>query len=102
MAKVDKGLYRSLRKRGVRKSFAQAVAEASGRADKGSKKGTKALQGAVKDLRSVVADLEDRAKGGPAKRRKAAAQKGSRTRKRKAAQRRASARKGAQKRAKSR
>ena len=100
MAKIDSNLYKSLRKRGVRKSFAEAIADASGRADSGSKKGTKALKGAAKDMRSVVADLEDRAKGGPGRRRKAAAKKAARTRKRKAAERRVAARKGAKTRAK--
>jgi hypothetical protein len=50
-------------------------------------------------LRKLVADLEDRAKGGPAKR-EAAAKKAAATRKRKAEQRSAAARKAARTRAK--
>ena len=48
----------------------------------------------------IVAELEDRAKGSPAKKRQAAAKKAAATRKRKAAQRSAAARKGARTRAK--
>jgi hypothetical protein len=53
------------------------------------------------DLRSMASDLEDRATGGPAKR-KAAAKKAANTRKRNAAKRSAAAKKGAKTRAKSR
>ena len=101
MARMDKSLYRSIRKRGVKKSLAQQIAEAAGRGSRTSSRGSQALRGAANDLRSVIADLEDRATGGPAKR-KAAARKAAATRKRKAAKRSASARKGARTRAKSR
>ena len=61
--------------------------------------GKKALRGAVSDLRGVVRDLEDRAKGGPAKR-KATAKKAAATRKRNAKKRSNAAKKGARTRAK--
>ena len=60
---------------------------------------SKAAQARIAELRKVVADLEDRAKGGPAKR-QAAAKKAAATRKRKAAQRSAAAKKAARTRAK--
>ena len=41
------------------------------------------MQGVIADLKSLTSELEDRAKGGPAKR-KAAAKKAAATRKRKA------------------
>ena len=59
----------------------------------------KAATARIADLHKLVADLEDRAKGGPAKR-QAAAKKAAATRKRKAAQRSAAAKKGARTRAK--
>ena len=81
MARLDQELYDKVRNSGVRKRVARTVAEAAGKADS---KTPKALNDAAKNLRSIAAELEDRAKGGPAKR-KAAAQKAARTRRTKAA-----------------
>ena len=96
MAKQDKKLYDRLRASGLRKNAARKISEAAGG---GGNKGKKALRGAVSDLRGVVSELEDRAKGGPAKR-KATAKKAAATRKRNAKKRSNAAKKGARKRAK--
>jgi hypothetical protein len=98
MARTDNDLFDKLRARGLRKSAANNLAKAFGRADnsppgKGARK-------AVSELRSLVDELEDRARGGPAKR-QAAAKKAAATRKRKATQRSAAAKKGARTRARS-
>jgi hypothetical protein len=79
---------------GVRKRVAQVIAEASD----GRRKPAKQVRGAIKELRKVVDDAEDRLNGGPAKR-KAAAKKAAATRKRNAAKRSAAAKKGARTRA---
>jgi hypothetical protein len=97
MAK-DKDLFDTLRAKGLRKKTASSLADAFGKVD-GSPPG-KAGRKAVSDLKSVVAQLEDRAKGGPAKR-QAAAKKAAATRKRKANQRSAAAKKAARTRARS-
>lgn len=96
MAKQDKNLYDRLRASGLRKSVARNISEAAGT---GGNRGKKALRGAVSDLRGVVGDLEDRAKGGPAKR-KATAKKAAATRKRNAKKRSNAAKKGARTRSK--
>jgi hypothetical protein len=96
MARLDKELYEAVRAKGVRKRVARTVAEAAGKADA---KTPQALKEAAKNLRAVAADLEDRATGGPAKR-KRAAQKGARTRQAKARQRSAAAKKAAKTRSK--
>ena len=83
-------LFERLHANGLRKRVARDLSSALAAA--GSSGPSKAAQ-------ARVADLEDRAKGGPAKR-KAAAKKAAATRKRKAAQRSAAARKGARTRAK--
>ena len=85
-------LFERLHANGLRKRVARDLSTALSAA--GSSKPSKAAQARIADLQRVVADLEDRAKGGPAKR-KAAAKKAAATRKRKAAQRSASARKAA-------
>jgi hypothetical protein len=90
-------LFDRLRANGIRKRVAKELSEALSSAN-GSRT-SKAATARVADLRRVVADLEDRAKGGPAKR-QAAAKKAAATRKRKAAQRSAAAKKGARTRAK--
>jgi hypothetical protein len=95
MAK-DQDLFDKLRARGLRKSAANNLAKAFGRAD--SSPPSKGARRAVSELRSLVDDLEDRARGGPAKR-KAAARKAASTRKRKAAERSAAAKKAARTRA---
>jgi hypothetical protein len=73
------------------------VAEATGRANRNTPKGVKKV---AADLRSLASEIEDRATGGPAKR-KAAAKKAANTRKRNASKRSAAAKKGAKTRAKS-
>jgi hypothetical protein len=97
MAK-DRDLFDTLRAKGLRKSAASNLAKAFGKAD--SSPPGKAGRKAVADLRTLVAELEDRAKGGPAKR-QAAAKKAAATRKRKASQRSAAAKKAARTRARS-
>src|SRR3954464_8126212 len=64
-------LFEALRARGLRKSVARRLADATGRAGRSTPKGVKKV---AADLRSMASDLEDRATGGPAKR-KAAAKK---------------------------
>lgn len=98
MARLDKELYERVRESGVRKRVARTVAEAAGKADS---KTPQALNDAAGKLRSAAAELEDRARGGPAKR-KRTAQKAVRTRKAKAAERSRAAKKGARTRAKTR
>ncbi len=80
MAK-DTDLFDRLRARGLRKSAANNLASAFGRADRSPP--SKGARRAVSELRSLVDELEDRARGGPAKR-KARAKKAAATRKRKA------------------
>ena len=96
MAKADKKLYDRLRDSGLRKSAARNISKAAGT---GGNKGQKALRGAVSDLRGVVGELEDRAKGGPGKR-KATAKKAAATRKRNEKKRSNAAKKAARTRAK--
>ena len=98
MAKPDRDLFDTLRARGLRKSAASNLAKAFGRAD--SSPPSKGAKRAVSELRDLVSELEDRARGGPGKR-KAAAKKAAATRKRKANQRSAAAKKGARTRARS-
>src|SRR2546423_7649176 len=89
-------LFEMLRARGLRKRVARSLADATARANRNRPKGVKK---AVSDLRALASEIEDRATGGPAKR-KAAAKKAAATRKRKASQRSAAARKAARTRAK--
>ena len=97
MAK-DPDLFDKLRARGLRKSAASNLAKAFGKADNSPP--SKGARRAVTELRSIVEELEDRARGGPEKR-KAAAKKAAATRKRKANERSRAAKKAAQTRAKS-
>jgi hypothetical protein len=97
MAKRDKGLYDRLRASGIRKKVAASVADAAGT---GGTKSKKVIGGAADDLRSLASDLEDRARGGPAKR-KATAKKAANTRKRNERKRSEAAKKAARTRAKS-
>ena len=90
-------LFERLHANGVRKRVARDLSKTLSAA--GGSRPSKAAQVRIAELRKAVADLEDRAKGGPAKR-KAAAKKAAATRKRKAAQRSAAAKKGARTRAK--
>ncbi|MEA2470805.1 MAG: hypothetical protein QOE38_1804 [Thermoleophilaceae bacterium] len=89
-------LFEMLRARGLRKRVARSLAEATARTNRRTPKGVKRV---TSDLRALVSEIEDRATGGPAKR-KAAAKKAAATRKRKANQRSASAKKAAKTRAK--
>jgi hypothetical protein len=89
--------YTRLRAQGLRKRTADVIARATDR----RRKPAKSVQGAIKDLKRLVAETEDRLSGGPAKR-KAAAKKAAATRKRNAASRSAAAKKAARTRAKSR
>ena len=92
-------LFERLRANGLRKRVARDLSQALGSAS-GSRP-SKAAAARLSDLRKVVADLEDRARRGPSKRR-AAAKKAAQTRKRKATQRSTAAKKAARTRAKSR
>jgi hypothetical protein len=90
-------LFDRLRANGIRKRVAKELSEALSSAN--GSRASKAATARIAELRKIVADLEDRAKGGPAKR-QAAAKKAAATRKKKAAQRSAAAKKGARTRAK--
>jgi hypothetical protein len=90
-------LFDRLRATGLRKRVARALSDAQGKA--GNTRASKAAQGTIGDLRNLVEELEDRARGGPQKR-SAAAKKAATTRKQQAAKRSAAARKGARTRAK--
>jgi hypothetical protein len=91
-------LFERLHANGVRKRVARDLSKALAAA--GGSGPSKAAQTRIADLRKVVADLEDRAKGGPAKR-EAAAKKAAATRKRKANERSAAAKKAARTRSRS-
>jgi hypothetical protein len=88
---MAKSLTDRLHAGGLRKSVANSLADAAGR---GKKASPKAVREAATELRKLAAELEDRAKGGPAKR-KAAAKKAAATRKRNADKRKAAAKKAA-------
>jgi hypothetical protein len=98
MARKDPDLFDKLRASGLRKSAANNLAKAFGKAD--SSPPGKGARKAIGELRSIVEDLEDRARGGPAKR-QASAKKAAATRKRKANQRSEAAKKAARTRARS-
>ncbi|MEA2424811.1 MAG: hypothetical protein QOH13_1221 [Thermoleophilaceae bacterium] len=89
-------IFEALRARGLRKRVARTVAEATARTNRRTPKGVKKV---TSDLRSLAREIEDRATGGPAKR-KAAAKKAANTRKRKANARSTAAKKAAKTRAK--
>lgn len=97
MAKNDDLLSR-LQGSGLRKKVAQTLTDAVG---SGSRRATppKVVRDAVKELRQLASELEDRATGGSSKR-KAAAKKAAATRKRNESKRSASAKKAAATRAK--
>ncbi|MGH2887870.1 MAG: hypothetical protein ACRDPA_35095, partial [Solirubrobacteraceae bacterium] len=75
-------LFTRLRAQGLRKRTAKLIARTTDR----RRKPAKPVQGALNDLKKLVAEAEDRLSGGPAKR-KAAAKKAAATRRRKAARR---------------
>ncbi len=85
---------------GLRRKVAETIASGVDGARSG-RKAPKGVRGVINELKSITSELEDRATGGPAKR-KGAAKKAAATRKRKAAQRSAAAKKGARTRAKAR
>jgi hypothetical protein len=85
---------------GIRRKVADSVASGVHSVRPG-RKPAKGVQGVIADLKSLTAELEDRAKGGPAKR-SATARKAAVTRKRKANARSAAAKKAARTRAKKR
>ena len=70
-------LFERLHANGLRKRVARDLSEALSAAS-GSRP-SKAAQGRISELRKLLTDLEDRAKGGPAKR-QAAAKKAAQTR----------------------
>jgi hypothetical protein len=94
----DPDLFDRLRAGGLRKRVASTVTDAVGTARRRGKP-PKQVERVVAELRSLAAEIEDRATGGPAKR-QAAAKKAAATRKRNAAKRSAAAKKGARTRAK--
>ena len=93
-------MFDRLRVAGLRKKVARRVADGV-HTGRGGRKPRKAVRGMMDNLRTLTADIEDRAKGGPGKRR-AAARKAAATRKRRAAKRSAAAKKAARTRAKKR
>ncbi len=90
-------LFERLRANGLRKRVARELSQALSAASGSGP--SKAAQSRITELRKLVSDLEDRAKGGPAKR-QAAAKKAAATRKRKANDRSTAAKKAAKTRAK--
>ncbi len=91
-------LFERLHANGLRKRVARDLSAALSKG--GDSRAGQAAAGRIAELRKLVGDLEDRAKGGPEKR-KAAAQKAAATRKREANKRSTAAKKAAQTRAKS-
>jgi hypothetical protein len=88
----------TLRERGLRKRVATTVADAVEGGRKRVKDPQKAVREVLADLRRATKEIENRANGGPAKRRDAA-KKAAATRQRNAAKRSAAAKKGARTRA---
>ena len=97
---IDRELFDRLRAGGLRKSVARVISEATATGKGASGRAETAARDAIKELRSLADELEDRLRGGPAKQRSAAAQKAANTRKRQAAARSAAAKKAAATRAK--
>jgi hypothetical protein len=97
IAKTDRDLFDTLRARGLRKSAANNLAKAFGRADKSPP--SKGAKRAVSELRDIVSDLESRV-GRTNRKRSEAAKKAAATRKRKADARSRAAKKAAETRSK--
>lgn len=91
-SKASDDLFNRLRAGGLRKRVASTVADAVGTTRRG--KPPKQVDRVVSELKALAAEIEDRAKGGPA-RRQAAAKKAAATRKRNAAKRSTAAKKAA-------
>jgi hypothetical protein len=89
-----------LRGSGLRRKVAESVADGLERVRPG-RKPPQGVRGVIDNLKSLTAELEDRATGGPGRRR-AAAKKAAATRKRNASKRSQAAKKAARTRAKSR
>jgi hypothetical protein len=99
MAKTkEKDLADRLHVSGVRRKVAETLAAGASAARPG-RKPAKGVDKVLAELKSVTAEIEDRVKGGPGKR-KAAAKKAAATRKRNAAKRSTAAKKAARTRAK--
>jgi hypothetical protein len=98
MAKANRSqdLAKRLHATGIRKGTAKLMAKATDR----RRKPTKRVEAVVEEMSKLLREVEDRAAGGPAKR-KAAAKKAARTRAANAAKRSAAAKKGARTRARS-
>jgi hypothetical protein len=94
--KKDEDLFNRLRELGMRKGRARKVSESL---QNSSRKAPKAARRAIADLTGAAAEVQDRIKGGPQKRKKAA-EKAAKTRKKKARKRSESAKKGARTKAK--
>ena len=93
MAKtLDDELFDRLRSSGLRKRVARDLSSALAKAD--GTRASKAVHGTIGDLRKLVDELEDRARGGPGKR-QAAAKKAAATRRRQATARSTAAKKAA-------
>jgi hypothetical protein len=88
--KRDQDLVDHLHASGIRKRTAELLADATD----GRRKPAKQVRAVAKEMKKALADIEDRAKGGPAKR-SAAAKKGAETRKKNAAKRSTAAKKAA-------
>jgi hypothetical protein len=95
-AKHVKDLADRLHASGVRSRTAALISEATD----GRRKPAKQVHAIIREMQKLLTEVEDRATGGPAKR-KAAAKKAAQTRKRNAAERSATAKKGARTKAKS-
>lgn len=89
-------LFERLHAQGLRKRTAKLLSQTTDR----RRKPAKAVERSLTDLKRVVAEVEDKLSGGPAKR-KAAAKKAANTRKRNAQRRSAAAKKAARTRARS-
>ena len=89
-------LFDRLHAQGLRKRTAKVLSEATDH----RRKPAKAVERSLTDLKTVVAEVEDRLSGGPAKR-KTAGKKAAATRKRNAQRRSAAAKKAARTRARS-
>ena len=94
MAKKDTDLMDRLHASGLRKAVAKSIADATGRAQKEGGRLPKNVRSMLDDLGGLAKEVEDRLKGGPAKR-SAAAKKGARTKARASSARSAAAKKGA-------
>ena len=97
MAKTDRDLFDTLRARGLRKSAANNLAKAFGKADKSPP--SKGAKRAVSELRDIVSELESRV-GRTNRKRSEAAKQAAATRKRKANARSRAAKKAAETRTK--